>query len=167
MKKRRRHRHKPVQHPPQTTPQTPAPAPGFSVVVREAASRDDVKAIHLVLMMMAQEAARAPVDQEKVINQIIDAITQRDRYILLLAIVDGHVAGTLCLVKSPWWYSHQEFLSDLWLYVLPKYRSSNVLAALLRDARDIGKAADMRVIVTANNPSRPRRGAAGTVLVLT
>jgi hypothetical protein len=137
------------------------------VEIREpsTSSAEDITAIHLLLMCMGEECARAPVDPEKVLNQIVYAMANPDDHVVLMAVVDGRLAGSLCLAKNDLWYSSAdpEFF-DLWLYVLPKYRDDgHTFKNLLDAAAQIAAGAETPVNITINNPSRRRGSRTGEI----
>lgn len=127
-----------------------------NITIREPASPDDLVALHKLLLVMGQEVARAPVNPAKVMQQLVQAVSQPDAYTILMAIDDGDLVGALCLSKTEFWYSDDEFLSDLFLFVLPQHRGGEAMPALIAAAEQIGSAADLQVILTINNPRRLR-----------
>lgn len=132
-----------------------APAPS-GLYIREVGSEDDLIQLHMLLLIMGQEAARVPVNPRKVMQQLMHCAQNPDVYTMLLTIEDDHLIGAMCLMKTEYWYGDDFFLSDLFLYVLPAKRDGRAMKELKDAAAAIGTAADMQVFITINNPKRRR-----------
>lgn len=114
----------------------------------------DVAAVHMLLLMMGEEFAQAPVNADKVLKTIIAAAVARDSSTILLAVLDGRLVGTLCFTRSPYWYSDSEFLHDLWFYVIPHHRNGDVGTRLLDEAVAIAELAELPLVITRQTTRR-------------
>jgi GNAT superfamily N-acetyltransferase len=125
-------------------------------VIREPQSQADLAALHMLLMVMGKEMALAPVNAEKVAQQIVTAASNPSDYTILLAISEGRLVGSLCFRRSDYWYSDAEFLFDLWFFVLPHFRSTDAGAKLLEEARAIAELLELPLLITRQKPPRRR-----------
>jgi GNAT superfamily N-acetyltransferase len=126
------------------------------VEIFEPRGNADLVAIHQVLMIMGDECSRVPVNPEKVMAHIVNCAQHPGENIVLMAVVEGCLAGVLILVEEPYWYSDDTLLVDRPFYVLPKYRGADVGRELIRAARFIADQSDMMVLIAETNPNRPR-----------
>jgi hypothetical protein len=166
-RRNKKRRHKPVPQTTIITEETPEAresgpsafvAPQESaLVIREPQDRDDLVALHMLMLVQGQEMAQATVNSDKVMAKIVAAARDPQHHSMLMAIKDGRLAGFLCLEQVPFWYSDQFLLMDWGFYVLPKYRNGDVGRELLASARVIAEAVQQPLYVAINNPSR-RRG---------
>lgn len=153
---KRRARHRASSPPVDVAPTETAPTP--SLVIRGPESPEDLKALHLLMLMQGEECAPVPVNADKVWDKLIDACSDPANHYLLLAIKDGHLAGFLNLYRSGFWYSDATMITDFGFYVLPAYRGGDVGPALLQEARTIADQSGERLFIFINNPGRKRGG---------
>jgi GNAT superfamily N-acetyltransferase len=130
------------------------------VIVREAETEADVVALHRLLLVQGQEQAVAPVDHIKVMERLADALEDKERFCMLMAIVGDRLVGYLLLMQVTYWFSQTSFLGDFGFYVLPAYRKQGIGRRLLSDAQVIADAAGMGLKVYVFNPRNRRRGGA-------
>ena len=119
-------------------------------------SDEDAVAVHALLMLMGQEIAVAPVDPIIAMQDIYNLITG-DRGAFLMATRDGKLIGVMGLETTRYRYSKEYCIREVYLYVHPDHRGSDVLGALLQEARSIADMVGRELYVTIANPHR-RRG---------
>lgn len=107
--------------------------------LRKAAPQD-VSAIHRLCVRLYEDAdlGLPPVDHTKVLHQIVHAISEG------LALVlggerDGRrvIAGTLGLQPNADWFSSEASMRELWIYVLPEFRSFRAARMLISAGHEI------------------------------
>lgn len=108
----------------------------MSIEFRLAEDRDG-PAIFDMLLVMHGEVALAPINTGKVARTVAYVI---EHGIGIVGERDGEVVASAGLILDDWWYSDQQFLRDLWMYVRPEHRRSTAADGLLRHAR---KAAEL------------------------
>ena len=126
------------------------------LAIREPQSAADLVALHLLRLLQGDEMAPAPVNPEKVMAELIDAVRDPDRHIMLLAVREDRLVGYLLIEKLNYRCSDQFFLGDFGLYVLPAHRNAGVAGALLREGREIARLAGLDLYIT--RPARNRAG---------
>lgn len=100
--------------------------------------------MHQFLLVVAQPAMRCPVDPIASLQEII-RVTKEN--VALMAIVDGHLVGTLGIISPQWWYNPAEsFMCDRWHFVLPQFKHTPVDQMLLDEAEKIADAAGLEFI---------------------
>jgi predicted N-acetyltransferase YhbS len=129
------------------------------LVIRDARTREDITALHLLRMIEAKECAPVPVDPKAVASKLMTARENEADHFMLMAVLDGELVGHLCIERASYWYApDQDFLCDFGFFVLPQHRSSGrVGVALLNEAKEIAEMAGLPLVVCINNPNR-RRG---------
>lgn len=120
-------------------------------------SEEDAVAIHKLLMLMGEEVAQAPVDPLIVMEDIWALISGDNRGAFLMATRDGQIVGVMGLEHSRYRYSREYCIREVYLFVHPDHRGSDVLGALLAEARAIADIVGKELYVTIANPNR-RRG---------
>lgn len=114
------------------------------VIIRYAATDEDVVAIHQFLLVVAQPAMRCPVDVEQSLMEIIRVVKDE---VAIMAIKDGHLIGTMGLIRASWWYNPAcAFLADRWHFVLPEHMHGLANKLLIEEARKIAGMADLEFI---------------------
>jgi hypothetical protein len=116
---------------------------GSPVVIRYAENDNDVIAIHQFLLVVARPAMLCPVNPIKSLNEII-RVTKEE--VALMAIKDGHLVGTLGLIRPVWWYGDEAFLTDRWHFVLPQFHHGEPDKALKAEARKIADDTGLKFI---------------------
>jgi len=109
-------------------------------IIRYAETDDDVIAMHQFLLVVAQPAARCPIDAEKSLHEII-GITKDS--VALMAIRDGRLIGTLGMLRATWWYGNGEYLTDRWNFVLPQEENGDAGPMLEAEAEMIAHEAGL------------------------
>lgn len=101
------------------------------------AEPDDGPAIFHLLLAMHAEVALAQLNEGKVARTVAYVI---EHGVGIVGERDGEVVATAGLILDDWWYSDQQLLRDLWMYVRAEDRRSNAAEGLLRHVR---KAAEL------------------------
>lgn len=113
------------------------------VVIRYAQTDADVQAIHRFLLVVAQDAMRAPVDPLK---SLIEVIRVTKDEVALMAIYNGVLVGTMGIICPEWWYADGRFMTDRWHFVLPAFRNGVVNEELMAEALRVAQAANLEFI---------------------
>lgn len=113
------------------------------VVIRFAESDQDKVAIHQFLMVVAAPHLWGSIDVEKSLREVIRVT---DEEAAIMAILDGHLVGTMGIIKPVWWYGNDEFLTDRWNFVLPQFHHTEVESALMAEAYRLADDAGLRFI---------------------
>ena len=95
------------------------------------ASPFDISSIAALLVVMHKEAEfeLGKINSEKLISNINELI---HRGIVLVAVEDGRVVGTIAGKQGLDWWSDEKYFADLWFYVSPDSRSSKVAISLVK-----------------------------------
>lgn len=120
-------------------------------------SDEDAIAVHRLLMLMGEEVAVAPVDPVMVMEDIFKLINVDERGAFLMAVRDGKLVGVMGLENTRYRYSQEYCIREVYLFIHPKHRDGDALAALLAEARAIADMVGKELYVTIANPNR-RRG---------
>ena len=94
------------------------------------AVRDDFTRLWPLLMDMHREQGLFSLNKEKVARTLAEAI---DGGQVLIAESGGVILGTFAWTITTFYYSDDQFIGDLWLYVRPEHRRS-MAAVRLRNA---------------------------------
>lgn len=100
-----------------------------------------------------------PLDQEKC-REAIYAATATDKMLYYaptwigMATCSGDLAGSVCLQVTAPWYSRQEFMFDLWNFVMPAYRKSKVADMLIDFALSVGDSLGLDVVMGVMSTER-------------
>lgn len=114
------------------------------ITIRYAESDDDAIAIHQLLLVLGPTQARAPIDAIAGLHEILRVIAQE---VALMAIRNGHLVGTMGIVKSSYWYApSHSFLCDRWQFILPQFQNYGVGEMLMAEAEGIADASDLEFI---------------------
>lgn len=115
-----------------------------AITLHYAETDDDVIAIHQFLLVVAAPAMRCPVDALASLQEIIRVASED---VAIMAIQDGHLVGTLGLVRMAWWYNPgHDFMADRWNFVLPQLRNGDVGRLLEQEAQMIADEAGLEFI---------------------
>ena len=55
------------------------------------------------------------------------------------AYINDKLVGSIGAMKTPWWFSKQEFVAETWFYVLPEHRSYKIAKKLINELKKYGK----------------------------
>tara|TARA_R110002124_G_scaffold86821_1_gene224053 strand:+ start:159 stop:602 length:444 start_codon:yes stop_codon:yes gene_type:complete len=95
------------------------------------ASPFDISSIAALIVVMHREAEfeLATMNSEKLMSQINELV---HRGIVLVAVEDGRVVGTIGGRQGLDWWSDEKYFGDLWFYVLKEARSSRAAISLVK-----------------------------------
>ena len=79
-------------------------------------------------------------------KSLVEVIRVTKHEAAVMAILDGKLVGTMGIIKPTWWYGDADFLTDRWHSVLPQFWHGPVNEALMDEAINIAKAADLEFI---------------------
>tara|TARA_R100001015_G_C4595478_1_gene150697 strand:- start:395 stop:829 length:435 start_codon:yes stop_codon:yes gene_type:complete len=108
------------------------------------ASVIDISPLLLMLNSMHKETKLSvpPISSYKMTNKITQVLHEG---IVLVATNENKLLGSIGgLVATDWW-SNEKYLADLWFYVYPDERKSNIAKTLVSDFIKTGKEAKMKV----------------------
>jgi|TARA_R110000744_G_scaffold247556_2_gene364084 L-amino acid N-acyltransferase YncA len=95
------------------------------------ASPFDISSIAALIVVMHKEAEfeLATMNSEKLMSQINELV---HRGIVLVAVEDGRIVGTIGGRQGLDWWSDEKYFGDLWFYVLKEARSSRTAISLVK-----------------------------------
>ncbi len=96
-------------------------------------TRNDITAIFQLLTVMHAENGEGPLSFGKTTGEIG---TLLDSGIVLVAVIDDQIVGSIGLYEAPLWYSDAKRLSDLWTFVHPDHRKSRIATSLIAAAKE-------------------------------
>ena len=104
----------------------------------------DISAITYMLNTMHKETELnvSTINTFKLVNKINEIIHTG---IVLVAIQDNKLVGSIGGTTSSDWWSEEKHLSDLWFYVYKDARKSEIAKNLITDFIKIGKQAKMKI----------------------
>lgn len=104
----------------------------------------DISQILLLLNNMHKETTITvpPIDSYKITNKVNQVLHEG---IVLLATQENKLQGSIGGVIASDWWSNEKYLADIWFYVYPDARKSNVAKSLISDFIQIGKNTKMKV----------------------
>ena len=104
----------------------------------------DTSELYGMLHVMHSETVHAvsPINAETLISAINAAI---HRGIVLIAEVDGRIAGSIGGMETSDWWSKEKYLADMWFFVYKEHRKSTIAVTLIKDFMDIGRRANVKV----------------------
>lgn len=103
------------------------------------ATPDELEEVCDLLRVMHAENGIGRVDEHKArgaISQIINASG------CLISRQDGKIVGSVGLTMTSWWYSGENFLTDMWFFVHPEHRDGGHASRLIgwmKSAADLGR----------------------------
>ena len=104
----------------------------------------DISAIIFMLNEMHKETkVEVPkINTHKLINKINELL---HKGLVLVAIEDNKIVGSIAGMSVNDWWSDEMFISDAWFYVFPEYRKSPYAKNLCIDFIKIAKEAKLKV----------------------
>ncbi len=120
------------------------------------ATKDDTKALFVLLSEMHKEMAIAPLHIEKAALSIAEGIENGEVLVALDA--KGKLIGTIGVIETSWWYSDETHLSDRFFFTARSERGDEVGKALLEAVTMFSESRNLPLIITVTNPKRARPG---------
>tara|TARA_X000001382_G_scaffold2381_1_gene2841 strand:+ start:77 stop:511 length:435 start_codon:yes stop_codon:yes gene_type:complete len=104
----------------------------------------DISAITYMLNTMHKETELnvSTINTFKLVNKVNEIIHTG---IVLVAIQDNKLVGSIGGTTSSDWWSEEKHLSDLWFYVYKDARKSDIAKNLITDFIKIGKEAKLKI----------------------
>lgn len=121
--------------------------------MRYAENDEDHIAIHQFLCIVAQPALHCEIDAHKSMAEVV-RVANDD--VALMAEKNGHLVGTLGLIRPVWWYGLSHFLTDRWFFVIPTMTNQGIGAALLAEAAAIGFQSNLMLIINGKMHHRAK-----------
>lgn len=108
------------------------------------ADKADAETLHLFLLLVSPPSAVGRIDAVKSLAEVYRVIEED---VAILAEINGELVATLGIIRVPWWYGPDEFLTDRWFFLYPQLKNQGVGAALLGEAHGIGRQAGLPVVI--------------------
>lgn len=131
------------------------------LAVRYAADDEDLIEIHRFLCIVAQPVLFCQINAQRSVQEI-GRIIHGGGGFALMAELNGHLVGTMGVVRVPWWYGAGDernpddfFLTDRWLFALPQFQHAGVGTRLVAEAAAAAHAIGNEIII---NGHMRRRG---------
>ena len=108
------------------------------------AEQTDVSELYDMLTDMHSQTVLpvSPMKKDKVINMIILAIT---RGVVYVATEKNKILVSIGGMSTSDWWSTDEYLGDLWFYVFPEHRKSNIAIKLVKTFINYGKEVKLKI----------------------
>ena len=108
------------------------------------AEQTDVSELYDMLTDMHSQTVLpvSPMKKDKVMNMIILAIT---RGVVYVATEKNKILGSIGGMSTSDWWSTDEYLGDLWFYVFPEHRKSNIAIKLVKTCINYGKEVKLKI----------------------
>ena len=108
------------------------------------AEQTDVPELYDMLTDMHSQTVLpvSPMKKDKVMNMIILAIT---RGVVYVATEKNKILGSIGGMSTSDWWSTDEYLGDLWFYVFPEHRKSNIAIKLVKTFINYGKEVKLKI----------------------
>jgi GNAT superfamily N-acetyltransferase len=112
-------------------------------MVRKATVLDISSLIFMLNTMHKETKLNVPIiNSFKLTNKVNEIIHNG---IVLVAVNENKLLGSIGGTISTDWWGTEKFLSDLWFYVYPEERKSNIAKNLISDFIKIGKEAKLKI----------------------
>jgi hypothetical protein len=120
-----------------------------NIVIRYAATDEDVVAIHQFLCVVAGPTLPGPIDPK---DSSIEVWRVVNHDVALMAMRGDLLVGTLGLIRPKFWWGKVWFLANRWFFVLtPK---TGIGKPLLKEGIAIAKASDLELHIYDENGGR-------------
>ena len=108
------------------------------------AEQTDVSELYNMLTDMHSQTVMpvSPMKKDKVMNMITLAIT---RGVVYVATEKNKILGSIGGMSTSDWWSTDEYLGDLWFYVFPEHRKSNIAIKLVKTFINYGKEVKLKI----------------------
>ena len=108
------------------------------------AEQTDVSELYNMLTDMHSQTVMpvSPMKKDKVMNMITLAIT---RGVVYVATEKNKILGSIGGMSTSDWWSTDEYLADLWFYVLPEHRKSSIAIKLVKTFINYGKEVKLKI----------------------
>ena len=84
-------------------------------------------------------------------------VTVFDEGVILIALRDDEVVGTMGIAPQQWWFSNAWYLSDCWMFVKKGARRSTAAADILKAARSFADKTGLPLIAAVANLNQTNR----------
>lgn len=105
-----------------------------------------------LMLQLHPEGGLAPLNTKKLAHAVYNALAHGIVFVARNG--KGEAVGTLAMAELTYWYSDETFLSDIWFYVLPKYRKGAVGRKLMQAVRKEADNLDKVAFIAVSNPDR-------------
>ena len=112
-------------------------------MIRKANVLDISGLIYMLNTMHKETELNVPtINSFKLVNKVNEVLHSG---IILVAVEENKLLGSIGGMVSTDWWGDEKHLSDLWYYVYPDQRKSDVAKNLITDFIKIGKEAKMKI----------------------
>ena len=115
------------------------------MIIRKATLLDISAIIYLLNMMHKETEIQIPkIHSQKLVDKINQLLHQG---IVLVAVQDNKVVGSIAGQISSDWWSEENYLTDAWFYVAKENRKSNIAKKLMQNFIKVAKEAKLKLRV--------------------
>lgn len=115
------------------------------MIIRKATLLDISAIIYLLTMMHKETEIQIPkIHSPKLVDKINQLLHQG---IVLVAVQDNKVVGSIAGQISSDWWSEENYLTDAWFYVAKENRKSNIAKKLMQNFIKVAKEAKLKLRV--------------------
>ena len=112
-------------------------------MIRKATVLDISGLIFMLNTMHKETEINVPtINTYKMINKVNEVLHNG---IILVAVENNKLLGSIGGMVTTDWWAEEKYLADLWYYVFPDARKSNVAKNLITDFIKIGKEAKLKI----------------------
>lgn len=121
----------------------------MSIVIEYGGTEQECLEVHKFLCIVGGSSLLAPIDPNDSIEEIMRVA--KEGACIIARDGDGHLMGSLGLIKVPWWYNTKvHFLTNRWFSVWPQLKNRGVGVRLEAEAAAIGVTAGLQVVITSH-----------------
>ena len=108
------------------------------------ATVEDLSELYIMLHVMHSETVSntSPICSEKLTNALSNAL---HRGVVIIAEVDGKIAGAIGGMETSDWWSEEKYLADLFYFVYKEHRKSRIAVNLIKNFMEVGRDAEIKV----------------------
>ena len=108
------------------------------------ATVEDLSELYMMLHVMHSETVSntSPICSEKLTNALSNAL---HRGVVIIAEVDGKIAGAIGGMETADWWSEEKYLADLFYFVYKEHRKSRIAVNLIKNFMEVGRDAEIKV----------------------
>lgn len=118
------------------------------------AGAGDIPGLVELLHLMHKENGVAPANWDKV-EAVVRNVVETGAAVIAL---DGEdIVGSIGVVIQPLWYSDEQFVRDMWVFVHPMYRRTRIARTLFDMVVDFARGLERPAIFTVTSPKDTER----------
>lgn len=113
-----------------------------SITVRPALVTE-LRDVLALLVEFHGELPPIPLSMPKLLRTVVTVMQEG---VILVALRDGEIVGTMGIAPQQWWFSEAWYLSDCWMFVKKGARRSTAAADILKGARDFSDKTGLPIV---------------------